>query len=277
MQNTTSTAEHLKNTNYMPVLPRIGSLLIVVTSYFGVLFAQPFTAPCPAPDSVVAMYQDDADRLALARTFRNGTTWVDSVSIAPDWSSTAMNALLAVYNSNLPERDTVVDMLNINVFPIIPLRSFIVSADSDLPWMQQLALGNVPTGTSAIDQLISMYELSLTNYYTWPWGHTAVFTAQANSNVVALSALFAAQPGVSYAEPNGGCCDGSTITDSVYTDHVRLVYSYGWGDCPSGCTLRRYWEFSVYLDCSVIFNGSWGAQLPAATQMHELFSPVVPI
>lgn len=188
-----------------------------------------------------------------------------------------MNALLAVYNANLPERDTVVDLLSIHVYPSNTLRSVIVSADSALPWMQQLALGNLPTGTPLIDGLIADHGLTLTDFYTWPGtntgDHLAVFEAQANSNVLALAALFAAVPGVSYAEPNGNAGDGSTISDSVYTDHVRVVYSYGWGDCPAGCTMRRYWEFSVYFDCSVIFNGSWGNSLVESTDVPQLQLP----
>ncbi len=34
------------------------------------------------------------------------------------------------------------------------------------------------------------------------------------------------------------------INDSIYSTHVELTYSYGWGDCPSGCMWRRYWKFS---------------------------------
>jgi len=241
--------------------------------------AQPFLVPCPAPDSVQAMYQDDADRLALSRTFRNGTTWVDSVAIDPDWSATAMYALLAVYNADLPERDTVVDLLSIHVYPSVTLRSVIVSADGALPWMQQLALGNLPTGTPSIDQLIADHGLTLANFYTWPGpstgDHIAVFEAEAHSNVLALAAMFAAVQGVSYAEPNGNLGDGNTITDSVYADHVRVVYSFGWGDCPAGCTLRRYWEFSVYFDCSVVFSGSWGDNLVGTTDVPQLQLPVV--
>jgi hypothetical protein len=137
-----------------------------------------------------------------------------------------------------------------------------VDADPTLPWMQQLSMGNVPTGTPAIDQLLATYGMTLANYHVFPWGHAAAFSTEANVNIPALCALFAAQPGVNYAEPDGGCCDGNRITDSVYTDHVNLVYSYGWGDCPAGCTMRRFWEFNVFPDCSVEYVGSYGAALP---------------
>lgn len=246
----------------------------------GAAIAQPFTAPCPAPDSVLTMYRDDADRLALARTYRNGTPWADSISIDPAWSATAMNALVAMYNSALPARDTVVAMLDIHVFPAVPLRAFYVNADSTLPWMQQLHQGNIPTGNPAIDQLLSAYAITLTDYHTFTWlngSHLAVFSTGANVNLPPLCALFAAQPGVHYAEPNGGCCDGNTITDSVHTDHVNIVYSHGWGDCPAGCTARRFWEFNVYPDCSVEYVGSHGTPLYTINSIAEPPLPLLSI
>ncbi len=247
------------------ILLATGALAVVSTST-----AQPFAIPCMAPDSVLSMYRDDADRLALSRTFRNGTAWVDSIPVDPAWSSTAMSALVAVFNSTLPARDTVVEMFGIHVWPGTPLRSFYVNADSTLPWMEQLQLGNIPTGTPAIDQILSDHALILTDYEPYTWmngGHLAVFSTQSNANLYPLCALFAAQPGVQYAEPNGGCCDGNTITDSVHTDHVNIVYSHGWGDCPAGCTARRFWEFNVFPDCSVEYVGSYGTplELPNAT------------
>jgi len=249
------------------------SLLLPIT-----MAAQPFNVPCTAPDSVVAMYQDDADRLALDRTFRNGTTWTDSVVIDTAWSRTAMNALIAVYNSTLPARDTVVDMFNIHVFPWMPLRSFYVRADSSLPWMEELQLGNIPTGTPAIDQLLATYGITLTNYYDWVsmgGSHLAVFNTASNQNLLPLCAMFADLPGVAYSEPDGGCCDGNTITDSVYVDHVQLVYSRGWGGCPAGCMARRFWEFNVLPDCSVEYVGSYGNPLQLPTLVNTAQRPAL--
>lgn len=254
------------------------SVAVAVLLACGPLAAQPFSAPCTAPDSIVERYQDDADRLALSRTFRNGSNWMDSVAIDTAWSRTAMNALLAVYNSSSPARDTVVDLLDIHVFPVVRLRMFYVVADPALPWMQQFQLGNNTTGTPAIDELLSTYGIALTNYHDWAWlggPHMAVLGTNANVNLLALSALFAAQPGVAYAEPDNGCCDGNTITDSVHTDHVNLVYSRGWGDCPSGCTARRFWEFNVFPDCSVQYVGSYGSPLPQPTSVPLHLLPAV--
>jgi len=197
---------------------------------------------------------------------------MDSIRIDPLYSETVLNALLAVYNSSSPARDTVVDLLNIHEFPSVTLRGIAVSADSTLPWMQELRNGIIPTGTEAIDQLLSDYEMSVQNYHAWTFfgnDHTVALEAGSDLNVLALAPLFANQFGVSYAEPNGGCCDGNRIIDSVYTDHVNLIYVRAWGDCPAGCTAHRYWEFNVLPDCSVEFVGSYGEPLDLPNGVNE--------
>lgn len=105
-------------------------------------FAQPYI--CGAPDSVLAMYRDDADRMAIAQAFQYNSTWMDSVNINPEWAQPDLGALVAVYHSTSPQRDTVVDLLDMHIYPIIPLRTISVLADSTLAWVHQLEDGNVP-------------------------------------------------------------------------------------------------------------------------------------
>ncbi len=231
--------------------------------------AQPLTLTCPAPDSIVDGYRDDADYLALMRTYRNGSTWVDSVTIDTAWSNTALNALLAVYNSSSPQRDTVVDLLNIHVREGFLLRSILVRANGSLPWMQQLAAGIIPTGTPAIDSLLLEHDMSIVDYYPYSGGHLVVLGTPVNCNIPSLCARFMAIPTVEHSQPNFAYGNGGTIQDSVYADQIRLTYSFGWGDCYVGCFFWRYWEFSVAFDCSVKFLASWGNTLPGATVVTE--------
>ena len=221
-------------------------------------FAQ--TYPCVASDSVLAMYRDDADRIALAKTFQNGTTWTDSVAIDTVPAQTAMAALVAVYNSTSPQRDTVVDLLDIHIYPHIPLRSVILSADTSLDWVHQLVAGNIPTGNATIDSLMQQYDVVDVNPWNWIVDATQefTFTTGTNWNLLPLTTLFAQIPGVNYCEVNGTFGDGDRITDSVFADHVLITYSYGWGDCPAGCGGFYHWVFSVQPDCSVDFIGGYG-------------------
>src|SRR5688572_22200924 len=111
---------------------------------------------CIAPDSIIALYQDDADRLALRKIHRLNLPDVDSVEISQIISDTFLNALLAVYNAvEIPERDTVVSLLDIHTFPQPLMRTVWVAADSSLFWMNQLQNGIIPTGYAALDSIIA--------------------------------------------------------------------------------------------------------------------------
>lgn len=228
-----------------------------------------FPSFCTAPDSIVANYKEDAGRLALRRVYRMNTTYTDSINIPGTWSDTVLNALIAVYNAtSLPARDTVITMYDIHTFPYPEIRTVSVSADSNLSWMQQLRNNVIPTGNFSVDSIINKYYLNPYYYHTWfyMFSHqTAELQSDSNLNIQILANHFEVIPGVYFAEPITHIGDGNNITDSVYPDFVELIYSFGWGDCYSGCISRRYWKFHVFPDCSVTFNGSWGTPLPLSS------------
>ncbi|UTW60817.1 T9SS type A sorting domain-containing protein [bacterium SCSIO 12741] len=254
------------------------ALLILILS--PALWAQKVPSICTGPDSVVQFYQDDADRLALNYLQKLKHPLYDSVEISKAHSDTILDALIAVYNAtSLPARDTVVDRFNIHSFPYPNLRNFSVSADSTLNWMQQLKNGIIPTGNSTIDSLMNRYHIQLDFYYSYrlpmPF-HTAYMKCDSNTNIQALTEAFNPIPGVHWAELESVYGDGYSIQSSINSDHVELIYSIGWGDCPSGCINRRFWKFKVYYDCSVEFCGSYGdvlssPSLPSVYQSIRIF------
>lgn len=254
---------------------KLSTLLLLLLGSHLTTFAQDY--PCEAPDSVLTMYRDDADRMAIARTFQSGSTWMDSVDIDPEWAQSAMSALVAVYNSTSPERDTVVDLLDIHIYPIVPLRSFTVRANASQDWVQQLEAGNVPTGNATLDGLMQQYDVIDFDVWSWPTGASRVisFNTGTNWNLLALADRFEQIPGVFYASVTGSAGDGSRITDSVYTDHVEITYAYGWGDCPAGCGAFYYWVFSVQPDCSVEFLFSYGLSPFFNTRVGEVTHSVL--
>ncbi|HNX44535.1 MAG TPA: T9SS type A sorting domain-containing protein [Bacteroidales bacterium] len=224
---------------------------------------------CTAPDSIVAKYTDDADRLALGRFYRNALPYADSVSIPQAYSDTALKALLAVYNATeLPERDTVVELYDIHTC-MYALRRFAVIADSNQSWMQQLRNGVIPTGEPAVDSLMQLFNLSVESYssVSYQGNHTVHFTSDKNYNILALVGLWNSVPGFYSCLPHGFMCPSMSLKDSIYSDHVELTYSHGWGDCSAGC-LHRYWKFNVYFDCSVGFAGSYGVPVPIGMEDH---------
>ena len=233
---------------------------------------------CIAPDSIVEKYKDDADRLALRKIARLHLTYEDSIEIPKILSDSFLNQLIAVYNVvGIPERDTVIDLLNIHTFPDFFMNTVNVAADSNLYWMLQLRNGIIPTGYQALDSIIEKYDLTIDKYDTWShwfsW-HSVTFASQVNYNIPALARAFEQLPDVDFSEPNHVAGDGNDIDDNLIlivgeNYGYDLFYSVGWGDCPAGCTGGRTWWFKTYDDCSVQFVDVYGSSLPFTNTQEQ--------
>ncbi len=239
---------------------------------------------CIAPDSIIEQYRDDADQLALGKIVRLHLTYEDSVEIPKIISDSFLNQLIAVYNAvGIPERDTVIDILNIHTFPdYYYMNTVVVAADSNLNWMQQLHNGFIPTGYQALDSLMAKYDLTIDDYETWSnwfFYHTVTFKSQVNYNIPALAKAFEKLPDVHFSEPKPVIGDGNDIEDNlIFIEGENygydLFYSFGWGDCPAGCTGRRAWWFKTYDDCSVQFVEAFGSSLPFTNTQEQATHPI---
>ena len=136
---------------------------------------------CYAPDSIVELYQLDADYLTVTKFYdlsypeddENNFGWPfpafapDSNSIyVPSFSSDSIDvtipkhlsdsilkALIAVYNATeIPERDSVVDLFDIHNVPLFSFTSF----DLFEPSLEN----GLPTGDVIVDSLANLYNLS---------------------------------------------------------------------------------------------------------------------
>ncbi|MCB9251497.1 MAG: T9SS type A sorting domain-containing protein [Flavobacteriales bacterium] len=223
--------------------------------------AQRIQSSCNSNDSVKAYYQNDADRLALSLTYTKQTPFADSARISPKLSDSVMRALIAVYNvDSLPARDSIVDIIKVHTGLNPALNRFYLAADSVLFWMQMLKSNITPTTVDSVDRLMKNYDIKVLRYYivnTQPY-HIVVFESGRNFNYEVISNLFDSLGGVHYSNIYKFTGDGNNITIKKDTSTIELTYSYGWGDCLSQCTFRRYWKFRVFADCSVEYLGSYG-------------------
>jgi len=246
---------------------RTFTIILGLTISIQIVSAQTVPSICTAPDTIVSKYEADADRLALRKIYLDSLPYIDSIIIPQEHSDTVLKALLAVYNAtSLPARDTVVVMFDIHSFPYNSLNLFYFAADSNLSWMQALKNGILPSGNQVIDSLLSLFNFSIYQYSSHlglSLHHSVYFISESNYNLLALTSLISTLPDILYSQGSGYGGDGYRITDKIYSDHIELTYSTGWGDCPSGCIKRRYWKFNVYFDCSVEYVESYGDLLPS--------------
>lgn len=227
-------------------------------------WAQTVVSSCIGSAESIAFYTNDADRLAVQITDAAQTSYFHSPTINPGLRDSLMRALIAVYNTDFPARDTVTNQLDIHTFGNPDLRKFVIAADSNQAWMTQLRCGNFPTGNFIVDNLINLYGLEAVNYQAWSFSpyHSVWMQSAQNYNTAALARQFEVLPGVFYTEAEFTMGGGNNIQVKVESTHIELSYVRGWEDCSSGCVKRRYWKFNVYFDCQVEYRGSFGDVLP---------------
>ena len=150
------------------------------------------------PDSVEARYREDAARLALRYLYEQDEEAADEQVELPEPLVTSLyNALARVYAArDLAARDSVVALYRIHTFPSPAMRSLIVAVDSTAGWVEAWRQGRRLTGQRRLDALMERYDLSLDQFYRWPWNHTAVLGTAEPLNLRALARLFDPVPGV---------------------------------------------------------------------------------
>jgi len=215
------------------------------------------------PDSIKVLMKEDAAHLALRDVHSDPLKKENLVILPEDVVESYYRGFVHIYNAkSFSTRNLVIEKYKIHVFPYPETHSLIVSVDSTKNWVDAWKNGQRLTGNQQIDNLMEEYDLKLDRYYHWPTYHAAVLSSEAAINIYALSKMFEPIDGVIFAEPNGYLGDGNNIEGSIESNYMKYVFSYGWGDCPSGCINRHYWLFQVKFDGTVTFITSYGDPLP---------------
>lgn len=260
---------HLLKHKHMKISFAITILILLSISAFGSDEAY----NCSGSESTKQLYKDDAYQLAVERIEETNSNYIDSALIPKQVSDTLLNALIAVYNSTFPQRDTIIDVYNIHAFQEVDLKSIRLVADSTLPWVAELSNYKLNTGNRTIDSIITTFNLKVTN--AWPYygsNYSITLTSEKNINTKALTKNLDTIQGIASIRTDGHAGDGGRIDYLIYPDSINLIYSYGWGDCPSGCMSRHYWKFKVLPNCEVEFISSHGDIIPATSIYNVMIS-----
>ncbi|MBL7932693.1 MAG: T9SS type A sorting domain-containing protein [Bacteroidia bacterium] len=233
-----------------------------------ICFSQRGTFFSGITDSVLVLYKNDADRLALRQALSGKSTYKDSINIDKKLSQYYLKVLMAVYNAkDFPARDTVVKHLNIHSYNP-GMTSIVLRGVSNLVWMSNLKNNHFPTGNSTLDFLMRRYGLEKTFYSSLFQPNLVVLSSKSNYNLEALSCSLESVHGASGIQPEFLYGDGNDISDSLIGKDLEISYSYGWDNCRTGCRSRRLWKFKVKEDFSVVYLGSWGQSLEPGLEMY---------
>lgn len=244
--------------------------------------AQTVPSSCDAPDSVKERFAKDAKNLAWRRLAEIGLPLADTQVAPIEWRDSVLRPLLAVYNSGLPGVDTIYSKIPLvidNYFDTIKIAAsdekeigLTIIADTSYEWVKNLYLwvhgerdSLHPTGDRVIDSLLHRFGLEYYSYHLseYELGLRVQFTTRNVNAIFAIEEAFEKLEGMysayTYYRTIGGM--SSEIYEFISDGSVSLLYYYAWGDCQSGCMNTHYWQFTVFPDCSVRLDSSYGAPL----------------
>ena len=242
--------------------------VLFITSYQGcensvsTVNNYPFNLPAPddsaIPDSLKNLFLQDGARLALRYIYSQGSSDMASIEIPQQLTAVFYKGLVYIYNyQGLTLSPTTGLISNIHTFPYPNLNSLVVKVDTTESWTIAWQNKNIITGNKQIDELLFPYTFQVSSFsYSW-----AVLKTNMNLNLLPLAGKLEKIQGVTYAELNSYGGDGNNITATIDPDKIIFTYSYGWGDCPSGCISRHYWEYLVMPDGSVMLNREYGTPM----------------
>ncbi|MGQ1910229.1 hypothetical protein ACT3CE_10600 [Marinifilum sp. RC60d5] len=110
-----------------------------------------------------------------------------------------------------------------------------------------------------LDQIIDRFDLTLDSIYKEYYSVNSLD----GINHLALANQLKKFSFIKNAESSNCIGDGSHIEILFFeADYIHLIYSYGWGDCLSGCINRHYWELGIHGTGLVEIIDESGKDLP---------------
>jgi hypothetical protein len=206
---------------------------------------------CNVSPKIDSLYRLDAYRLLLHEIYYDS---LHPDRVSPRFNETKvlkiLGAFQAVYDLNVPERDTIIEQYDIHVYPVLGLYSISLKVDPSAGEIQNLVNGQV-TGNAQLDTFLSTYafdQVSTSMFY--PDFNWITITSDSAWNLIPLwehlkTFDFIYDAGMG----DGAMGDGNTIVLERKAQSLLLDFSIGWGDCPSGCINRKHWRFEISNAC----------------------------
>jgi len=193
-------------------------------------------------DSSFQIILDDAKLLCLNLYLNDESKELTDIEIDESHVGPVIAALQMVLLDSLLQSTQEIRKYQIHTLCPIQLHQGILKSDTTNTYINSWYQHGFSTH-ELIDTYIYQYGISLgylgNNQYS--------YQSEIGINHMALASELKKLPFVLDAKSSSCIGDGSQIEIiDLSSDYIHLIYSYGWGDCPAGCTKRHYWEIGVY-------------------------------
>lgn len=231
----------------------IACLLLLTTTAWGQI-----PSDCTIPQVLREAYDTDVKGMAIKRMQAQNSPDGELIEIPQTVQDSILEGMAAIFNlsSTLPEADSVFNKYCVHDnFGSPAVFGFIIGVDTASPMADAWSQGNLLTGNTILDDLLTNYNFTLQNYFSFGAG---VFYTDRILNLFALAdSITASVPGVEYGEPDFFIGNAGRINYSTDQQGNRLYeFRYEWNDCFDGCDNYYSWFFTVSPNCDVTFTGT---------------------
>ena len=209
-------------------------------------------------DSIFEILLDDAHLICLDFYTNEGMQELQNIEIRESHVAPILSALQTVYADSVTT--AALDIRKYNVHALCPEQIHKINITVDTTSSLIKSWRNFGfTDNLNLDLLIDEYDLQLDST-----GINSYLLSSANElNQEALAKKISEFPDILQAQAFNCDADGSQIEIIYFSpDYIQLVYSYGWGECESGCIHRHYWELGIYGNGFVELISESGKALP---------------
>ena len=218
---------------------------------------------CIVPAQLYQEYKRDIKILALNRMYQLQSADTSLVQIPEVWQDTISEGLSAIFNAtSIPERDSVFNLYCVhdNNDQHAIYNGMLIRVDTSYSWTHAWQNLNAITGNAFIDNIMTNYDVSVSQFFNWSIGNYALLHTDSFWNIYALIDSFKMDPAVISGEPDAIIGSAGHISYNKIGNDRYYNFFFEFSDCFDGCDNYREWQFRVNSDCSVDYLGyvDWG-------------------
>lgn len=200
----------------------------------------------PLNDSTKALYYNDASFIELGQIVKDSIKKVNQIELDEDAILSYYEDLLYIYNNSYKLSNSFFEKgSSIHSHGANTLYQITVSIDTNKSWAGNWKNGIKITGIDEIDAIINSYNLEPSFLFDSKNIYWYEIQSRRPINYFSLMEKFKNTSEFINVEPTVLIGGGSQISLTMDENYKYYKYTFGWGDCPSGCINYHYWEIKL--------------------------------
>ena len=196
---------------------------------------------------IITNYLDDAKQLYLNEINHDSTNYRrDNPELDFQSIGEILRIIQAVYNLNIPERDTVFEIYPINGFYCYELDAVTLKVNPNLPEIENLSKNIIPTGEESLDIVLNKYNFdSARTWLSYSFNPILEVYTKNEYNLIPILEEFRSISSIVSASGRTPCGDWGNIELTRNNELATIIFSFCWHFGVQECIIRRNWEFEV--------------------------------